>query len=132
MDITDAHLKQKANSQATDKASAPSVCKAVVESGNMVTIRPGAVESKGTTVFSSSETDFAPFIREAYKHLGENNMKFYKMDNLCKLGYVAAEYLLKDTNYRPKGPPMRTAPLAMQSSVKCVPVMVKSPSPVWN
>ena len=29
-------------------------------------------------------------------------MKFYKMDNLCKLGYVAAEYLLKDTNYRPK------------------------------
>ena len=29
-------------------------------------------------------------------------MKFYKMDNLCKLGYVAAGYLLKDTNYRPK------------------------------
>ena len=102
LSLPDAHLKQKANSQATDKASAPSVYKAVVESGNMVTIRPGAVESKGTTVFSSSETDFAPFIREAYKHLGENNMKFYKMDNLCKLGYVAAEYLLKDTNYHPK------------------------------
>lgn len=102
LSLPDAHLKQKANLQATDKASAPSVCKAVVESGNMVTIRPGAVESKGTTVFSSSETDFAPFIREAYKHLGENNMKFYKMDNLCKLGYVAAEYLLKDTNYRPE------------------------------
>ena len=102
LSLPDAHLKQKVNLQATDKASAPSVCKAVVESGNMVTIRPGAVESKGTTVFSSSETDFAPFIREAYKHLGENNMKFYKMDNLCKLGYVAAGYLLKDTNYRPK------------------------------
>ena len=29
-------------------------------------------------------------------------MKFYKMDNLCKLGYVAAGYLLKDTNYRPE------------------------------
>ena len=102
LSLPDAHLKQKANSQATDKASTPSVCKAVVESGNMVTIRPGAVESKGTTVFSSSETDFALFIREAYKHLGENNMKFYKMDNLCKLGYVAAEYLLKDTHYRPE------------------------------
>lgn len=102
LSLPDAHLKQKANSQATDKASAPSVYKAVVESGNMVTIRSGAVESKGTTVFSSSETDFAPFIREAYKHLGENNMKFYKMDNLCKLGYVAAEYLLKDTNYHRK------------------------------
>ncbi len=102
LSLPDAHLKQKANSQATDKASTPSVCKAVVESGNMVTIRPGAVESKGTTVFSSSETDFALFIREAYKHLGENNMKFYKMDNLCKLGYVAAGYLLKDTHYRPE------------------------------
>ena len=102
LSLPDAHLKQKVNLQATDKASAPSVCKAVVESGNMVTIRPGAVESKGTTVFSSSETDFAPFIREAYKHLGENNMKFYKMDNLCKLGYVAAEYLLKNTHHRPE------------------------------
>ena len=102
LSLPDAHLKQKANLQATDKASTPPACKAVVESGNTVTIRPGAIESKGTTVFSSLETDFAPFIREAYKHLGENNMKFYKMDNLCKLGYVAAEYLLKDTHYRPE------------------------------
>lgn len=102
LSLPNAHLKQKVNSQATDKANAPSTCKAMVELGNTVTIRPGVVESKGTTVFISSETDFAPFIREAYKYLGENNMKFYKMDNLCKLGYVAAEYLLKDTNYRPE------------------------------
>ena len=26
-------------------------------------------------------------------------MKFYKMDDLCKLGYVAAEYLLKDKTF---------------------------------
>lgn len=28
-------------------------------------------------------------------------MKFYKMDDLCKLGYVAAEYLLKDKTFAP-------------------------------
>ena len=94
LSLPDAHLKQKTDS--------PTFCKAVVESANTVTIKPGVVENQGTAIFNSSETDFAPFIREAYKHLGENNMKFYKMDNLCKLGYVAAGYLLKDTNYQPK------------------------------
>ena len=94
LSLPDAHLKQKTDS--------PTFCKAVVESANTVTIKPGVVENQGTAIFNSSETDFAPFIREAYKHLGENNMKFYKMDNLCKLGYVAAGYLLKDTSYQPK------------------------------
>lgn len=67
-----------------------------------VTIQPGIVTRQGETVFTSPETDFAPFIREAYKHLGENNMKFYKMDDLCKLGYIAAGYLLKDANFKPE------------------------------
>ena len=29
-------------------------------------------------------------------------MKFYKMDDLCKLGYVAAGHLLKGTDYQPE------------------------------
>lgn len=76
--------------------------KALSEPANRIVIRPGVVEFNGTMIFSSSETGFAPFIREAYKNLGENNMKFYKMDDLCKLGYVAAGYLLKDVNYQPE------------------------------
>lgn len=76
--------------------------KALTESVNSITIRPGVVERDGTVIFNSSETDFAPFIREAYKNLGDNNMKFYKMDDLCKLGYVAAGYLLKETDYQPE------------------------------
>lgn len=43
-----------------------------------------------------SEESFHDMIRRAYKTLCEPNMKFYKMDNLCKLGYVAAETILKD------------------------------------
>lgn len=53
-------------------------------------------------VLSSSAPDFASFIREAYKNLGESNMKFYKMDDLCKLGYIAATYLLKGTHFLPE------------------------------
>lgn len=55
-----------------------------------------------TPVLSSSAPDFASFIREAYKNLGESNMKFYKMDDLCKLGYVAAAYLLRGTHFAPE------------------------------
>lgn len=56
----------------------------------------------GETFFSSSAPDFAQFIREAYKNIGGSNMKFYKMDDLCKLGYTAAEYLLKGKSFQPE------------------------------
>lgn len=67
-----------------------------------VSIKQGTIELAGKTIFSSQDMEFSPFIREAYKKLSENNMKFYKMDDLCKLGYVAAGYLLKDTVYQPE------------------------------
>lgn len=47
-------------------------------------------------IFSSQTEDFHIFIREAFKNLGESNQKFYKMDDLSKLGYITAAYLLKD------------------------------------
>ena len=47
-------------------------------------------------VLKSDTSNFASFIREAYKELSESNMKFYKMDDLSKLAYIAASYLLKN------------------------------------
>lgn len=67
-----------------------------------VSIENACLRQNGETVFSSSAPDFARFIREAYKNIGGNNMKFFKMDDLCKLGYVAAEYLLKGKCFRPE------------------------------
>lgn len=67
-----------------------------------VSIENACVSVNGETLFSSSAPDFAQFIREAYKNIGGSNMKFYKMDDLCKLGYTAAEYLLKDKNFEPE------------------------------
>jgi 3-oxoacyl-(acyl-carrier-protein) synthase len=63
-------------------------------------IADGKVVVDDNIVFEASG-DFAEFIRGAFKHLETPNMKFYKMDNLCKLGYLAAEYLLKDKKYSP-------------------------------
>lgn len=59
-----------------------------------VGINAGEVIVNDSTVFSDKSADFGTFIREAFKSRGENNMKFYKMDDLCKLGYVAAAWLL--------------------------------------
>lgn len=53
----------------------------------------------GATIFKGNKTDdFTAFIRAACKATGANDLKFYKMDDLCKLGYVTASYLLSDIN----------------------------------
>lgn len=41
-------------------------------------------------------TDSHAFLKEIYQHLQLNYSKFYKMDALCKLGFLAAEMLLAD------------------------------------
>lgn len=67
-----------------------------------VSIENSCLSMNGETVFSSSAPNFAQFVREAYKNTGGSNMKFYKMDDLCKLGYTAVEYLLKEKNFQPE------------------------------
>lgn len=49
-------------------------------------------------------TAFGEFIRAEYRKLSEPNMKFFKMSDLCKAVYVAAENLLHNfdmTSFRP-------------------------------
>lgn len=64
-----------------------------------VGINAGEVIVNDSVVFSDKSADFGTFIREAFKSRGENNMKFYKMDDLCKLGYVAAAWLLNGIEF---------------------------------
>ena len=64
-----------------------------------VQISQGQVNVDETSVFFSSQTDFHIFSREAFKSRGESNMKFYKMDDLCKLGYLASAWLLDGIEY---------------------------------
>jgi hypothetical protein len=64
------------------------------------------VYKDGGPVFIVDSSDLATFLLSVYQHFGLNYPKFYKMDNLSKLGWLAAEVLLKDTfdktRYRPE------------------------------
>lgn len=56
---------------------------------------------KETTTYSlpSSDVAFPEFIRSEYKALGESNMKFYKMSDMCKALYVAVDRLLANSGF---------------------------------
>jgi hypothetical protein len=57
--------------------------------------------------------EFKAFSRQYYKSLGCDYPKFYKMDNLCKLAFLASEILLKTTEQ--SLPPENTAMLLANS-----------------
>ena len=46
-------------------------------------------------IFKGDDADFPNFIKSAYKYLETSYSKFFKMDNLSKLAFLAADVLLK-------------------------------------
>ena len=61
-------------------------------------IRQGKISLNGTALFERDAEDFSVFIKTAYKALNSNYPKFFKMDNLSKLAFLAADVLLQSTN----------------------------------
>jgi len=61
-----------------------------------VSVHRGQIVHNGKLVFEEKEASAGQFLLSAYKYTGAAYPKFYKMDGLCKLGWIAAEYLLKD------------------------------------
>jgi len=57
-------------------------------------IRQNTVLKNGQQSFESRDTDVPDFLLAAYQSLDTKYPKFYKMDNLSKLGWLAAEQLL--------------------------------------
>ncbi len=47
---------------------------------------------------SSDTENFSEYIKAEYKDLGESNIKFFKMDSLAKLGYVASCRLIQNVD----------------------------------
>ena len=68
-------------------------------------IENGIVVKNGNTILEH-KSDLPGLLLAAYQHFQLAYPKFYKMDNLSKLGWLAAEFLLKDTfnkdNYQPE------------------------------
>lgn len=60
-------------------------------------IERGIVFKDGTRLFENKDVDLAGFLLSVYQHFQLNYPKFYKMDNLSKLGWLASEVLLKNS-----------------------------------
>jgi hypothetical protein len=69
-------------------------------------ISNGMVVKDGAVLFENQGIDLPAFLLSVYQHFVFSYPKFYKMDNLSKLGWLTAEILLKDTfnhnNYQPE------------------------------
>ena len=59
-------------------------------------IKNHQVSLNGTVMFSEEPSSFSEFIKAAYKAQNTNYPKFFKMDNLSKLAFLAADILLKN------------------------------------
>jgi len=60
-------------------------------------IKNNTVSLNGNPIYNLPEQNFSVFIKAAYKHLETKYSKFFKMDNLSKLAFLAADILLKDS-----------------------------------
>ena len=68
-------------------------------------VAAGCRDTAHVTIAQHPKEPFDTFIRERYRALGDPNMKFSKMDDLCKLAYVASCELL--AAHRPDYPAER-------------------------
>lgn len=65
-------------------------------------IKNHEISINGSVIFKNEVEDFSEFIKSAYKTLDVNYPKFFKMDNLSKLAFLAADVLLKNENVNPE------------------------------
>lgn len=62
---------------------------------NYCKIENNSLQVNGTTVLEMKDVLFPEFIKNASKAIGLDYPKFFKMDNLSKLAFLAAEAVLK-------------------------------------
>ncbi len=60
-------------------------------------IKSNTVYKNGQSVFVNTQAAVSEFFVSLYKFLNTDYARFYKMDNLSKLGWLASEVLLKDS-----------------------------------
>jgi hypothetical protein len=59
-------------------------------------IRNGIILLNGECLFTGNEGSPADLFTAVYRKFNLNYAKFFKMDSLCKLGFLATEFLLRD------------------------------------
>ena len=63
-------------------------------------INNNTVYKNGVKLFENQDTALPSFLLAVYDHFSLNYPKFYKMDNLSKLGWLASEILLKEEDIK--------------------------------
>ncbi len=58
-------------------------------------IKQQRISLNGDIILENSEIDFPSFIKSVYKHFDTDYPKFFKMDNLSKLAFMAAEIIMR-------------------------------------
>ena len=61
-------------------------------------IKNNTVSLNNAVVYQDTTSDFSEFIKAAYKAVDTKYSKFFKMDGLSKLAFLAADILLKNEN----------------------------------
>ncbi len=64
------------------------------------TVNKNVVYKNERPVFENRAADLPAFLLSVYQHLGITYPKFYKMDNLSKLGWLATEVLLNESDIK--------------------------------
>lgn len=63
-------------------------------------IKPNEVYVDGKLEFSNQEQEgFGAFMKSIYKHNEVKYPKYFKMDNLCKVAFIASEIILKGNDH---------------------------------
>ena len=98
-------------------------------------ISKGAVYKNGEPLFANRNADLTGFLLSVYQYLTLNYVRFYKMDNLSKLGWLASELLLKNSFHAEKYRPEETGLLlansnsSLDTDLKYVQTIIDMPSP---
>jgi hypothetical protein len=79
-------------------------------------IRNNQLWVDGAMVFEKVGAQASDFFNSAYESLQLSYPKFFKMDNLCKTGFLAAECLLKDKKLLEKYSPEKTGVIFSNSN----------------
>ncbi len=98
-------------------------------------ISDGIVFKDSQQLFENKSAELSAFLLSVYQHFQLNYPKFYKMDNLSKLGWLAAGVLLKDgfnkDNYQPEeiGIVLANANSSLDDDLKYLETVKDGPSP---
>jgi hypothetical protein len=65
-----------------------------------VLLRNNQIFVNGEIAFEDADTGTVDFLHSTYEKFNISYPKFFKMDNLCKIGFIAAELLMRNNNWK--------------------------------